>query len=229
MPRPNLASIKLAIATAFATLPANDEGSLIAQTGLDAPLYNDGAKWIMLGGGGQDLGATPVGRYVGPFANTSSGTVITAGRNTVAPFYVPRRMSFDRAAVFVNAVVASSLLRGCLYADNGDFYPGALLLDMGTSFDCNVLNLRENTISLSLDPGVYWIGARASGAPNVRSVNGDENDMGKCGGGDNTFTGSVITAYYTSPASVFPALPNPFEAGASVSGSCPAARLRRSA
>ena len=71
---------------------------------------------------------------------------------------------------------ATAVLRIGIYADNGNGWPGSLVLDAGTVSMSGTAAVQEVTVSLTLTPGVYWVGGVVQGAattqPTVRTING---------------------------------------------------------
>lgn len=61
---------------------------------------------------------------------------------------------------------AASVVRMGVYADSGDHYPGALLLDAGTTGTAST-GRKAITTSLALSPGVYWFVAVIQGATTI--------------------------------------------------------------
>lgn len=215
------------LAAPSSNLPANDEGLMVGVAGIPFPFYNDGAKWIPYDWGANQF--KPVaGRYYGPPCNTSAGSAMTTGALRVAPFFLPYRWTFDRISVFVNTIVAATLIRSCIYRDNGSGYPGALEFDPGSNHDGNVVNEQAITISKTLEPGLYWFGGRYSGAPNLRTMNNQQNPWTYFTGVEaaSAFTSLALQAFATTPGTAFPALPDPFPAGATGTGTVGAVKVR---
>ena len=63
-----------------------------------------------------------------------------------------------------------------MYADNGDGFPGALLLDAGTVDISAATGEKDLAINLTLPAGLYWVGGGGQGSytnasrPNVRCI-----------------------------------------------------------
>jgi len=80
--------------------------------------------------------------------------------NYLYAFYYPvvKRMRFDRIAIFVNTASSTSGAKARLgiYSDNGNFYPGKLILDAG-EVDLTSTGRKEIEIDVVLDRGVYWL------------------------------------------------------------------------
>lgn len=77
-----------------------------------------------------------------------------------APFIVPQRVNIDRIGYEVTVVGAAGA--GCyvgVYADNGNIYPGARIVDGGT-MDCSPVGgvgIKLANVDIWLEPGLYWM------------------------------------------------------------------------
>lgn len=79
------------------------------------------------------------------------------------PLVINATTSFDRIGVGVTSLgAAGAVMRPGIYDDDGDGFPADLVLDAGTiAVDSGGTGFKEATISLSLTPGLYWVGAPA--------------------------------------------------------------------
>lgn len=107
------------------------------------------------------------GNYM--FATSPSGgsTSNAHGNNVLRlmPWWVPRPLEIDRIGAEITAAgEAGSKMRLGIYADNGNAYPGALLLDAG-QIAADSATVQELTCALTLSSGLYWIGGAVQGAP----------------------------------------------------------------
>lgn len=89
--------------------------------------------------------------------NFSNGLAPVLDELRLGHFAVAKTVTVDRIGVFCGAAVALSTSRLGIYRDNGDGYPGALVLDAGT-VDTSSTGFKEITISQQLIPDLYWIG-----------------------------------------------------------------------
>jgi hypothetical protein len=128
----------------------------------------------LLGSSGAVLPRPLAGWYFYSTSAVSNTTSNTLGNGSLrlAPWVVDRAMSIDRMAAEISTVgEAGSKLRLGIYADTGNGYPGALLLDAG-QIAGDSATVQELTVSLSLPVGVYWIGGAVQSAattqPTVR-------------------------------------------------------------
>lgn len=105
---------------------------------------------------------------------------VTDDRLTFLPFVVARRAAFDRAAVDHSSTVASagSVCRFGVWANDGaagQDVPGTLIQEFGTVPLDSAAAFKALTIALTLDPGLYWLGAVAQltgGSANMASSAG---------------------------------------------------------
>ncbi len=97
------------------------------------------------------------GRYITGLDGGSSSefTNGTIGRLWASPLPVSRALTIDRLAVDVTTLQAASLNRLGLYASTADGLPGALLVDGGT-VDTSTTGLKEVTVDVAVNPGLYW-------------------------------------------------------------------------
>jgi hypothetical protein len=106
--------------------------------------------------------------------NTGSLTgAPTVGTLRLAPWVVASTISIDRIGGEVTtAGDAGAKLRPAIYADSGNCYPAGLLLD-GGQLAADGIAVVEGTVSLTLTPGLYWIGGVTQdtvGTVGVRSI-----------------------------------------------------------
>ena len=96
-------------------------------------------------------------RYYFSYAGNSVTTrTMTADRLYLMPLQIPNAITATRIGINVTTGV-SGLARLGIYADSGGSPSGAPLLDAGT-VDTTTTGEKEITISLALQPGLYWIG-----------------------------------------------------------------------
>jgi hypothetical protein len=80
----------------------------------------------------------------------------------------------------VTAAVTGAVAQLAIYEDR-DGIPNTLLADGGTSstpLDCSTIGVKTATISLDLEPGLYWLACLITGgAPSVTTLNGHPGGM----------------------------------------------------
>jgi hypothetical protein len=201
-----------------------------------AKIQNDGSvAWDTdaSGGGG---GGGPVLPYRTGFwyyalshvtlSTTTIGPVIN--RLYAVPFVVQETKAFDRIACEVTGTGGAGCIgRMGIYADNGDGYPGALLVNAGSA-DLNTSGIRELTINQSLSPGVVWLAfvEQVTDAVQVRgwspvSANGSAPPIGRT---DGSVTGIYQLSYCAAGSSGV--LPDPFPSSIGPSTDAPVLTLR---
>ena len=160
--------------------------------------------------------------HFGITANALSAYATAANVIDVLPFYVPEPQSFDRLAIHVTTA-GTGLARLGIYADNGDIYPGELVIDAG-EVDTSTTGTKARIIELTLDTGLYWIARLQSGTPTIRGV---QTAAMIALGLDDPINVGLITGYRANFS--YADLPNPYPAGAEyITGARPAVFLRRS-
>lgn len=117
------------------------------------------------------LGPVPVaGAYVQTVSPAATGTSSALGNGTLrlAPWVVTRTIGIDRLGADVATVgEAGSKFRIGIYADNGNLYPGTLVVDAG-QIAGDSATVQELTVAVTLSPGVYWIGGVSQSAPTTQ-------------------------------------------------------------
>lgn len=118
------------------------------------------------------------GRYYQPVAPGAASTNNGLGNGTLrlAPWVVAKQITIDRVGGDIATVgEAGSKLRIGIYQDNGNCFPGGLLLDAG-QIAGDSATVQELTCSLTLPRGLYWLGGAVQSAsttqPTVRIVPG---------------------------------------------------------
>lgn len=138
------------------------------------------------------LGFKRIGNYYGTFltggAQTTQG-IASANSLRAFPFYLPITTSFDKMAIRVTTLATGTTprIRLGIYEDNGNNYPGKLILDAG-EVNVSTTGVKELDINVKLPGGkLYWlvlIGqdtaslvVAASAATNVLPILGYESDL----------------------------------------------------
>jgi len=143
-------------------------------------------------------------------AATTTTQALVANRFYVFPFYVPGTQSFDRIAVYVSTLSAGQIRLG-VYEDNGQVYPGTLVVDAGT-VDSGTTGTKTLTISEILTDKLYWTCLIGNSTPTLYGVASTSAyaPLGSAAPGGTNYTG-----YYKD--STYGSLPSEFPAGASSS------------
>jgi len=143
----------------------------------------------------------------------------------VVPFLVLTQTRFDRIAINVStADAAGTQARLGIYRDNGSLYPGQLVLDAGT-VATDGTGVRQLTIDVTLERGLYWLARVQNGTPQLLGYPGSAI---LSFGLDDTLTGAPCTGWRASYT--FGPLPATFPAGGiPLFGGRPSVFLRRAA
>lgn len=94
--------------------------------------------------------------YTTPVAGTQDNTIQIVDRIGASPFIVTRSITIDRIAIEVTTLALDTVARLGMYNDNGNIFPGSLLLDAGT-VNTVTTGVKTITISQTLVPGLYWL------------------------------------------------------------------------
>lgn len=105
-----------------------------------------------------------VGNYHPGGITSGSGVALAANRLYATPFFVARKMTFDRIAVNVTTGAAGAMRLG-VYNDSAGA-PGSLKSDCGTVDTTNVAVVAV-TISLQLTKGWYWLAGVCDATPSI--------------------------------------------------------------
>lgn len=113
------------------------------------------------------FGKLTTGRYYITTGQRDTGTGIASnGQLRLAPWILPNAATISRIGAEVGIVGdAGSKFRIGIYADDGNGYPGALIVDAGT-INGDSATVQEITLSQALPAGLLWIG----GAGQIISV-----------------------------------------------------------
>lgn len=109
------------------------------------------------------------GLYYASPSSTYANNAGVANQVRVSPFVVAKSTAFDRIGCEVQAAGGGTTVRLMIYADDGNGFPGVLVLDAGT-IDSSTTGFKEITINQTLH-GMYWIGAKPiGGTPTLRGL-----------------------------------------------------------
>lgn len=183
-----------------------------APTDGKVPSYNaaaDAFEWVTGGGGGGGpdwMQYYRSGRwYYGiPIIGSTATTSMPANRLFVFPFFTPVQSSWDAIGIYVSTA-ATGYARMGVYADNGNVYPGNLILDAG-EVDTGTTGVKTLSITLTLSPGLYWLALLTSAAPVLRGIIGTYlyGCLGAGEPGSQTQNGYYVTYTYGPLPTQFP-------------------------
>jgi hypothetical protein len=112
--------------------------------------------------------------YVVPYAtNGTAATTFTFTANRIywIPFIVWSTVSITGMAVNVTTAASTgqnNLIYVGIYSSTTTYAPNTLITS--ASFDCSSTGLKTATVSLTLQPGVYWIAIACDITPTIRAV-----------------------------------------------------------
>lgn len=132
-------------------------------------LYRDtGAAWEPESSQYSFMSFRRTGRYYsGQISGSLVAGAVTANVLWVTPFYCPKAITVDRIGIGVTVAAVGNVRLG-IYRDDGDVYPGALLLDAGL-ISTNVLGSREIAIAQPLlENNLYHLVALFDATPTVQ-------------------------------------------------------------
>ena len=108
--------------------------------------------------------------FTSPKAGTAlAGTALTANRIYAMPFICPKAITLDRIGIYVSTLSTTTARLG-IYADNGNCYPGTLLLDAGT-VDVTATGAKTITINQVLAANtLYWLVIVCAATPAIYCI-----------------------------------------------------------
>jgi hypothetical protein len=115
------------------------------------------------------------GYYYEPMIGATLATATqTKNRLLFTPLFISQSITIDRiGAEVVSGGVAGTTYRLGIYSSNSNDEPSALLLDAGT-IDTSTTGLKQNTVSLTLTAGLYYVcgvNQGSTGTPTMRILN----------------------------------------------------------
>jgi hypothetical protein len=108
--------------------------------------------------------------FTSPRAGTAlAGSALTAARMYAMPFIAPKAITIDQIGVYVSTLSTTTARLG-IYADNGNCYPGALLLDAGT-IDVTGVGAKKIAINQALSANtLYWLVIVCAATPAIYCI-----------------------------------------------------------
>ncbi len=148
----------------------------LANRGESVMLQSDGTIWRIAMRRDYDVpafitrGSTLNQWYTSPNAGTALATgTLTANKAYALPLVVSKISTIDQMSVNITTLAGTNGRLG-LYNDNGNNYPGTLVVDCGTVADSSVgVKTCSTGLPVTLDTGLYWMVFDADGAVTVRS------------------------------------------------------------
>ncbi len=192
----------------------------LSQRGESVFLQSDGTNWRILERRDYDLSAykskgSTLNQW---YSSPNTGTALTTGAPTVnrlraIPFVVSKVMTVDQMAVNVTTAGTASNVRVGIYADNGNNYPGALVVDAGTAVTTSTgVKTFTTGLPVTLDPGLYWLAHTADGSAAATLRTFAVASLHPVLGYASTLPTNAQFGWDVSRT--YAALPNPFTAGA---------------
>lgn len=178
----SLANLVTIVGNASETIDGSHSITL-AQRGEGVVLQTDGTNWQVLQRTVYDIsayrakGSTLNEWYTSPITGTALTTGAPSYNNLrVTPFIVSKTTTIDSMAIDVTSAGSggTTSARVGIYADNGNDYPGALIVDAGAVSTMGSTGIKTFTTNLPviLQPGLYWlayVNDCASTAPTIRA------------------------------------------------------------
>jgi len=142
-------------------------------------------------------------------SNVTPRILIAANLMDAFPFPVAEETTYDAIAIKVDGAGASGTkARLGIFKDNGNCYPGELMVDAG-EVGTDTTGVKSLPLSLTLQRGLYWIVRNSDGGPSVSGIaNTDAINLGI----DDSLSGAHAGAYRIT--SSYNSLPNMFSGGA---------------
>lgn len=150
---------------------------------------------------------------------TSSTMIINRDYIYAIPFVVPVSQSFDQISCYVSTARTNGVLRLGIYEDDGDVYPGDLVVG-SAALDGTAIGHKTQAITETIGPGLYWLAILSDGDADlgVRAIDyNSQNPQGWYGilGYDD---GNFITSpdLYWKISQAYGAMPDPCPGGGSM-------------
>jgi hypothetical protein len=148
--------------------------------------------------------------YTSPRAGTAlAGSALAANRMYAMPFISPKAITIDQIGVYVSTLSTTTARLG-IYNDNGNCYPGTLLLDAGT-IDVTATGAKKIAINQVLGTNkLYWFVIVCAATPSIYcipvaaviSILGTSSALGTA-----QYAGLYVSQTYGALPGTFPASP----------------------
>jgi hypothetical protein len=204
----------------------------LANRGEVIMIQSDGTNWRVLSRRSYDvMGYRARGSALNQwYSSPNNGTALTTGAPAVnklfaIPFVVSKIMTIDQMAISITTAGAGGTgnARVGIYSDNGNSYPGALVVDAGAQLTTSIAVKTYTTgLPVTLDPGLYWlvyVHDNSTIAPTIRAftVSSLNPVLGYASslptnaqfGWSVTFTYAALPATFTAGGTPLTAIPIP--------------------
>jgi hypothetical protein len=116
--------------------------------------------------------------YLAPRANNISTLVVSANKLYMAPLWVTEMRTFTNISLGeVSSALSGNVKIGIYSANRITGHPTTLIVD-GGSISTGTTGTKTATISVTLNPGMYFVACVFSAAPTVHSINSDGLGVG---------------------------------------------------
>jgi len=144
-------------------------------------LQSDGTNWRVLGRNQYSLfayrtkGSALNQWYSAPRTGVAMMTGAPSANNLrVIPFITEKLITIDQMAIMVTTAASGSYARIGIYRDNGNNYPGALVVEATSVTPISTgpptgVKIATNGLPVTLEPGLYWLAIVGSAAPTLRT------------------------------------------------------------
>lgn len=164
-------------------------------------------------------------RWYPLYTGASGSTIVVQGHLYAVPFYVGTSHRFTAIGAFITTGgSAGATAELGIYADNGEGYPGALVLDAGSVAVVSTGAAAEiSGLTQTLAPGLYWLVYGATGSPVTQATPSRYSSppVVIVGGSGPT----AVSIGYDATGALTGALPAAYPAGANVTATAPIVQL----
>jgi hypothetical protein len=164
--------------------------------------------------------------YTLPCTGVTTNNSLGNGTLRATPWYVNRPLTVTRIGTEITAAGDSgSIIRLGIYTDDGTGYPSTLVAGSETSVPADAVAVPEATISVTLNPGVYWICAVVQNVTTTQpTVRVPANAMVAIGRPSIPGANNSEICYIQN--NVIAALPSTFSASVGTAGQAPRVFVR---
>lgn len=151
----------------------------INDTGVVSVFVSDGSNWRLTEEDSYDVSnfrakGSTLNRWYSCAVTSVAATTLAPTINNLraSPFVITKTTTIDQMAINVTAAGASSNIRVGIYADDGNMYPGALIVDAGSASTASTgVKTYSTNLPVTLNSGLYWLASVGNGtAPTIRAI-----------------------------------------------------------